>query len=101
MPNNYLSALLIGLGGGASAFLLGAAWATCLDVGGHLAGLVGAAINTSGQVGAFISPLVIGYMGGWETPMYLVGLLYLLGAACWIRIDPTQPTWSSPKPVQT
>ncbi|MBL8296435.1 MAG: MFS transporter [Bryobacterales bacterium] len=101
VPNNYLSALLIGLGGGASAFLLGAAWATCLDVGGHHAGLVGAAMNTSGQVGAFLSPLVVGYMGGWETPMYLVGLLYLLGAACWIRIDPTQPIWSSPEPVKT
>jgi MFS family permease len=94
VPNAYLSALLIGLGGGASAFLLGAAWATCLDVGGHHAGLVGAAMNTSGQVGAFLCPIVIGYMGGWELPMYLTGVLYLAGAACWMRIDPTRPIWA-------
>lgn len=97
VPDPYVSALLIGLGGGASAFLLGAAWATCLDIGGNHAGLVGAAMNTSGQVGAFICPIVVGsmveYFSNWTAPMYLTGVLYILGALCWVAIDPTRPVW--------
>jgi fucose permease len=92
--------LLIGLGGGASAFLLGAAWATCLDIGGNHAGLVGAAMNTSGQVGAFICPIVVGYASNWTGPMYLTGVLYILGAICWVIIDPARRVFSEePEPV--
>jgi len=99
-PDNFLSAILIGLGGGMSAFLLGAAWGTVLDIGGNHAGVVGAAMNTAGQVGAFICPIVVGYMvewsNNWTTPMYLTGLLYCLGALCWVKIDPTRAVWGDP-----
>jgi MFS family permease len=95
-PNAYLSALLIGLAGGASAFLLGAAWATCHDVGGQNVGVVGAAMNTAGQVGAFLSPLVSGYIPSETTPLYIIGIVYLLGALCWRRIDPAERVWITP-----
>ena len=88
-----LAAILIGLAGGASAFLLGAACGTCQDIGGNHVGVVGAAMNTSGQIGAFLCPLVVGYFADWATPMYLTGVLYCLGALCWTRIDPRKPAW--------
>jgi MFS family permease len=97
-PNPYLSAVLIGMSGGMIAFLLGGAWATVLDIGGNHAGLVGAAMNTSGQVGAFLCPLMVGYMvqwfGDWTAPLYFTGLLYCLGALCWFIVDPAKPVWA-------
>jgi MFS family permease len=95
VSNSYLAAILIGLAGGMSAFLLGAAWGTCMDIGGNHAGLVSAAMNTSGQVGAFLCPLVVGYFTGWSVPLYFTGVLYCLGALCWLKIDPTKPVWTA------
>ena len=101
--NNYLSAFLIGLSGAMSNFLLGAAWSTCLDIGGNHAGVVSAAMNTAGQVGAFLCPIIIPYSTAWLGSMtagvYLVGVLYLLGALCWLAVNPTKPIWpvSSPQ----
>ncbi|MCX6904799.1 MAG: MFS transporter, partial [Verrucomicrobia bacterium] len=43
-----LAATLIALAVAASMFTLGAAWSTCLDIGGNHAGVVSAAMNTSG-----------------------------------------------------
>jgi MFS family permease len=89
------AAVLIALGGASSNFLLGAAWGTCLDIGGRRSGSVSAAMNTSGQVGSILSPilvaLVVGRFSNWSAPLYLAGVLFLLGALCWVWVDPTTP----------
>jgi MFS family permease len=91
-----LSALLIALAGAADSFLLGAAWGTCIDIAGPHAGLVTAAMNTAGQVGAFLSPIVLALFldhspRDWTTPMLIMGGLYLGGAFCWLFVDPRRP----------
>ncbi len=90
-----LGAVLIALGGGSSNFLLGAAWGTCLDIGGRRAGSVSAAMNTSGQVGSIVSPILIATVvqrfSNWSAPIYLTGVLFLFGALCWVWVDPTRP----------
>jgi MFS family permease len=91
-----LAALLIALSGAADSFLLGAAWGTCLDISGPHAGLVTAAMNTAGQVGAVLSPIVLARLlvrtpGDWASPLYLAGGLYLAGALCWVFVDPNRP----------
>jgi ACS family glucarate transporter-like MFS transporter len=89
------AAVLIALGGASSNFLLGAAWGTCLDIGGRRSGAVSAAMNTSGQVGAIVSPIfvaaVVQRFSNWSAPIYLTGVLFLLGAICWLWVDPTRP----------
>ena len=80
-----LAALLIALAGAADSFLLGAAWGTCLDIAGPHAGLVTGAMNTAGQIGAFLSPIILPYFltpgaEDWATPLYIAGALYLAGA---------------------
>jgi len=89
------AAVLIALGGASSNFLLGAAWATCLDIGGRRAGAVSAAMNTSGQVGSILSPIIVAAVvqrfSDWSAPLYLAGVLFLLGALCWVWVDPTKP----------
>jgi len=88
-------AVLIALGGASSNFLLGAAWGTCLDIGGRRAGAVSGAMNTSGQVGAILSPILIAFVvqrfSNSSAPLYLTGVLFLLGAVCWLWVDPTKP----------
>jgi len=89
------AAVLIALGGASSNFLLGAAWGTCLDIGCRRSGAVSAAMNTSGQVGAILSPILVAAVvrrfSGWSAPLYLAGVLFLLGALCWVWVDPTKP----------
>ena len=89
------AAVLIALGGASSNFLLGAAWGTCLDIGGRRSGAVSAAMNTSGQMGAILSPILVAAVvrkfANWSAPLYLAGALFLLGALCWVWVDPTRP----------
>ncbi len=90
------AALLIALAGAADSFLLGAAWSTCLDISGHDAGLVTGAMNTAGQLGAFLSPIILPFFltpgaEDWATPLYIAGALYLAGSACWLFINPGRP----------
>jgi MFS transporter, ACS family, glucarate transporter len=97
------AALLIALSGAADSFLLGAAWGTCLDIAGHDAGLVTGAMNTAGQIGAVLSPIVLPYFlpegaENWAAPLYIAGALYLAGSCCWLLIDPGRPIAGGEKP---
>lgn len=89
------AAVLIALGGASSNFLLGAAWGTCIDIGGRRAGAVSGAMNTSGQVGAILSPILIAlavqHVSNPSAPLYLTGVLFLMGAVAWFWVDPTKP----------
>lgn len=95
--HGVLAAVLIALATAASMFTLGAAWGTCLDIGGPRAAVVSAAMNTSGQVGSILSPIVSihlkDYFGGWSAPLYLMGGLFLAAALCWGLIDPRRPVF--------
>ena len=88
------AAVLIALGTAASMFMLAAAWGTCIDIGGKHSGVVSAAMNTSGQIGSILSPLMVTYLldrfGDWNAPLYVIGGLYLAGALFWALIDPRQ-----------
>lgn len=90
------AALLIAFSGAADSFLLGAAWGTCLDIAGRDAGLVTGAMNTAGQVGAVLSPVILPFFlpkgaENWAAPLYIAGGLYIAGSACWLFIDPRRP----------
>ncbi len=91
------AAVLIAVATAASMFTLGAAWSTCIDIGGKHAGVVSAAMNTSGQVGSIFSPLIVVYLveryGDWSLPLYLMGVLFLIGALSWAFIDPRRPVF--------
>ncbi len=58
----YAAAVLLACGAACSNLLLAAAWNTVVDVGGLHSGVVGATMNTAGQVAGFLSPLVTGYI---------------------------------------
>jgi MFS family permease len=86
------AALLLALAAGGLSFLLGAAWGTCIDIAGDNAGVVSACMNTAGQVGGMLSPVILGLVldrwSNWSAPLYVTGLLLIGGAICWLFIDP-------------
>lgn len=86
------AAVLLALASGWASFLLGASWSTCIDIAGPNAGVVGACMNTAGQIGGMLSPVVIGFVlklwQNWSVPLYITGGLFIIGALCWVFIDP-------------
>lgn len=86
--------VLIALGGGASMFTLAPAWATVIELGGSNSAVLGATMNTAGQVGGFLSPIVLAYIvkyfGSWSMPLHVLSALYLMAAICWLFINPTR-----------
>ena len=53
-------------------------------------------MNTAGQIGAFLSPIILPYFlapgaEDWATPLYIAVALYLAGALCWLFVDPRRP----------
>jgi MFS family permease len=92
-----LSAMMIALATAASMFTLGASWSTAIEMGRNHAGVVSAAMNTSGQIGSLLCPLIVAYsvewFKSWDLPLYLMGGLFLLGVVCWGLIDPQKPVF--------
>jgi MFS family permease len=92
VPQPMLAATLIGVAVAASMFTLGASWSTCLDIGGNHAGVVSAAMNTSGALSSVVSPLMVTWLlnlcGDWNAPLWVMGGLFLVGANCWGLINP-------------
>jgi MFS family permease len=85
------AAVLIAISGAAASFLLGSCWGVCQDIAGPHAGLVAGCMNSSGQVGAVLSPLILPYFEDPAVPLCIAGALYVAGAACWVLVDPTRP----------
>ena len=80
------------------------AWTACMDIGGKFTGTVSGAMNMMGNLGGFVSPIVIGYILDWtkdpagnatsvgfNLAFYVTAALYLVGAICWLFIDSTTP----------
>ncbi len=87
---------LLGLAGFFNDFVMPAAWAGCMDIGGRHSGTVSGSMNMVGNIGGALSPLIIGYIltwspGNWELTFHVSSAIYLLGAVCWLFIDATTP----------
>ncbi len=71
---------------------MGSSWAVCLDVGHELAGTVSGCMNSWGNLGGVLSPIVTGFLvqhlGSWNLPIVLAGGIFMVGALLWLVIDP-------------
>lgn len=89
-----LSAVLIAVAAAASMFPLAASWAACIDLGGSSSGVVSAAMNTTGQIGGVLSPIVLTLLvnrfENWSVPLYVMAALYAFSSVCWIFINPNR-----------
>jgi MFS family permease len=92
VASNTVAAVLLALAQSSAALTISAAWSVCLDVGRRNAGIVTGFMNTFGNVGGTIAPLVTGYAvehyGSWNLPFYLMAAVFALGAALWLLVNP-------------
>ena len=93
-----IAASLIAVATGLTMFTLGAAWGTVIEVGRNQVSVVGAAMNSAGNLAAMLNPLIVAYsvqwFGSWNLPLYLMGVLFLVGAVCWTLVDPARPVFA-------
>lgn len=73
-------------------FTLAPSWSTAIGLGGRNTALLSSVMNTSGQVGAFFSPIVVAFLvkryGDWALPLHVLSGLYLIAAVSWLFIQP-------------
>jgi MFS family permease len=69
---------------------VGVAWAIPLDIGGQYAGSVSSVMNTFGNLGSAVSPVLLAYLVGiygWSLPFLVCSVLCSLGALLSLGID--------------
>lgn len=90
-----MAAVLIAVAVAASMFTLSASWAACIDIGGENSAVLSASMNTTGQIGSVLSPIVAGWMvhrfSDWRMPLLIMAGLYLLSAILWMFVNPRKP----------
>jgi MFS family permease len=87
---------VLGMAGFFNDFVMPAAWAGTMDVGGRYAGTVSGAMNMMGSVAGAASVTVVGYLlswtsGNWTLTFYISAAIYLVGAVCWLFLDSHTP----------
>ncbi len=87
---------VLGFAGLFNDFVMPAAWAGCMDVGGRYAGTVAGSMNMFGSIAGALSPLVVGYLlaftnQNWTLTFYVSAAIYSLGAIFWLFLDAHTP----------
>jgi nitrate/nitrite transporter NarK len=71
-------------------------WAASMDMGGRYAGTLSGAMNSWGNLGGAVAPVVIGYVlawtnNNWNVAFYISAFLYAAAIPCWIFLDSVTP----------
>jgi MFS transporter, ACS family, glucarate transporter len=94
VANSRFAGFLIALGGAASMFTLAAAWAVAIELGGRNSAVLSATMNTAGQIGGILSPIVLAYIvqwtANWNLPLHILSGLYFAAALSWLLIKPSR-----------
>jgi MFS family permease len=88
--------IVLGFAGFFNDFIMPAAWASTMDIGGRYSGTVSGAMNMMGSIAGASSVLFVGYLlawtsGNWTLTFYASSAIYLLGAVCWLFLDSHTP----------
>jgi MFS family permease len=94
LGSGFAAGLLIAIGGACSMLTLAPAWASAVDVGGRHAGLTAGVMNTVGQVGGILSPIILAYLvdatNNWNFPLLVLAGIYAIAGVAWLMINPEQ-----------
>jgi sugar phosphate permease len=72
---------------------VGVAWAIPLDIGGDYAGSIAAVMNTFGNLGSAVSPILLAYLVGlygWNIPFLVCSILCAAGAVFCLGVNANQ-----------
>jgi nitrate/nitrite transporter NarK len=97
-PTPWLFVTAIALAAFWNDLTMGAAWASCIDIGGKYSGIVSGCMNTVGNLGGAVAGYSTGkvlvYFGteqGWTINLLCYGAVYVLAMFLWLRFDATRP----------
>ena len=83
--------VLLSLVYGAITFQQSGVFGVCLDLGRRHAGAIVGLMNTSAQVGGFVSSVAYGYIvdrtGSYDAPFVPMAAALLIGALLWLKVD--------------
>jgi dipeptide/tripeptide permease len=82
---------LLALALGCCTMAEGPYWATAIDAGRNHAGASCGIMNTGGNVGGMLAPVItplIAARFGWAGGLYFASFLVLLGVLTWLWVDP-------------
>ena len=89
--HQLLTLILLSLVYGGITFQQAGVFGVCLDIGGKCAGSMVGLMNTSAQVGAFVSSIAFGYIverfHSYNAPFVPMAAVLFLGALLWLKID--------------
>jgi MFS transporter, ACS family, glucarate transporter len=95
LHNNTWALIALALSFGAADLIVAVCWATCLDIGREFAGTVSGTMNSLGQIGGVIAPVLVGLLvqefGSWQLPLLISAGYYVVSALLWLLIDPERP----------
>jgi MFS family permease len=88
-------AVLLALALGSADLALSACWAVPLDIGAEHAGVITGFMNTFGNLGGFVAPIVVGIAverwSSWTIPFHVSAAVYAASAFAWLLIRPDRP----------
>ncbi len=94
VPIVIVSSIAFGVGD----FMVPAAWAVAMYMGGARAGTVTGAMNTAGQLGGFVCSVMAGYLvqatGSYNAPVIVVACVLILSAMAFSRVDGSKRIFS-------
>ena len=98
--HQLLTVVLLSLVYGAITFQQAGVFGVCLDIGGKHAGSMVGLMNTSAQVGGFVSSVAYGYIverfQSYDAPFIPMAVVLFVGALFWLKIDASKEL--SPEP---
>lgn len=92
----FWAMIAMGMASFCNDLVMPGAWGACMDVGGKYAGTLSGSMNMMGNMAGFVAPTFGGWLvqrsgGDWNTFLYVMAGVYLVGTLCWPLIDPTTP----------
>ena len=85
--------LLLAAAAGCNMFAAVTFWAACIDLGEEYSGSVAGLMNTFGNLGGFLSPVLTAYIAsefGWASALTLAALVTVGSGLCWLVVDSTR-----------
>jgi MFS family permease len=90
VSNPYLAVAGIALTSFCNDLAMPGAWTACMEFGGRHVGTLGGAMNMMGNLGGFLSPIILAKVvspGHWAPSFYITSAVAVLGAVCWLLVD--------------
>ncbi len=88
--NNTVAIILLSLGMAFMDVTAPVAWAVSMDIGGTRIGTISGVMDAAGLLAAYFSTVSFGYLGtnfGYNFPVLLLGIIVMIGAFLWLKIN--------------